>query len=343
VRGAPILAGALIAVAVVVVALAVHEGGHVGHNAQPAAAATVAARPHPAVTSAHSAEHVVVVSGSAERSFSLGHLSPQQLREFKYINTAANRVINTKVCQGPTRPPQPTSLNGSPPAALVSILGVLRRPATATDSLTLPHSARPFFPIQAQGVFVRYVRRALVKDGVSYYVIPISGVVEPPGSSRRCDAAQVAALRQELPGIPAADRASTVALQKDQLAAFRTQAHEPRDQICLFEMAQNGSGGGGCGVTAGSIKQGSEIQGTGKTYFGLVPDGVASVTLSYPAQNGKPAVSVTTRVADNIFAAEIGGASRSLLPPAATWRSTGGAVIKAIPGGGDINGTPYAQ
>src|SRR5665213_1883430 len=60
-----------------------------------------------------------------------------------------------------------TALSGAPSKSLLSILGVLRRPATAADSASAV-SARG----QVQDVFVNYIRRARVVDGSPYYIYP---------------------------------------------------------------------------------------------------------------------------------------------------------------------------
>jgi hypothetical protein len=96
-------------------------------------------------------------------------------------------------------PPLTQCLNhGSPNAALLSILGVLRRPTTPADLPELVSDGRADFP----GTYVNYVRRARVAFGISCYVIPgfgISYYVIPGDAgqiSAGCAAAETAALRR---------------------------------------------------------------------------------------------------------------------------------------------------
>jgi hypothetical protein len=86
-------------------------------------------------------------------------------------------------------PPLTQRLNhGSPNAALLSILGVLRRPATPADLPELVSDGRADFP----GTYVNNVRRARGAFGISYYVIPgDAGQI-----SAGCAAAETAALRR---------------------------------------------------------------------------------------------------------------------------------------------------
>jgi hypothetical protein len=59
------------------------------------------------------------------------------------------------------------ALQGAPSKSLLSILGVLRRPATAADTV-IGIVAQGF----TSGVFVHYIRRARVVAGSPYYVYP---------------------------------------------------------------------------------------------------------------------------------------------------------------------------
>ena len=65
----------------------------------------------------------------------------------------------------------PSSRNtGTPTPAFLSLLGVLRRPATSTDML--PAQIQSSLG-DGQAVYVNYVRRAQVIDGRTFYVLPV--------------------------------------------------------------------------------------------------------------------------------------------------------------------------
>jgi len=61
----------------------------------------------------------------------------------------------------------------------------------------------------------------------------------------------------------------------------------------------------------------------------VVPDGVASVTLHYPASRGEPALSVSAGVVANVYAVSVARAS-TVPAPEVTWRSADGAALKTI-------------
>src|SRR5579862_8667697 len=69
----------------------------------------------------------------------------------------------------PSGPSLTGTSQGSPSRAFISILSVLRRPATAAD--VLPAQTTQGFG-HVEQIFVRYVRRAQTAYGRTYYVVP---------------------------------------------------------------------------------------------------------------------------------------------------------------------------
>src|ERR1039458_9869824 len=66
-------------------------------------------------------------------------------------------------------------IGGAPSQSLLSILGVLRRPATPADALPASVKAfltKPILNPLGREVFVNYIRRARVISGTAYYVMP---------------------------------------------------------------------------------------------------------------------------------------------------------------------------
>jgi hypothetical protein len=191
-------------------------------------------------------------------------------------------------------------IKGTPSHALLSILGVLRRPATPAD--TLPGSMKRAI-IQTAGftgreVYARYIRRARVVSGVSYFVWPL--LVTACG----------------------------------QLGKFA----RGRETMVI---AHDG-GGGGAGDAA-TIEQGTTLAGgTGtfgqSTINGLVPDGVATVTLRYPAgkiggfdRSHAAAFTTTVKIVGNLLVATIPrGGNRLTAPMTMIWRGADGHVVKTL-------------
>jgi hypothetical protein len=187
-------------------------------------------------------------------------------------------------------------IGGAPDQALLSILGVLRRPATPADALPASVSAfftRPIFNLLGREVFVNYVRRARVVSGTAYYVMPV--LYTGCGAFKRSEGM----------------------------------------------MLLDGSGGGGAG-DATTIEQGAAPGGTDSfgrsTVEMLVPDGVASVTLRYPAgkiggfdRQHAPAFTTTTNVVGNLLVVTVPrGGNRLTAPMTMTWRAATGTMVKTF-------------
>jgi hypothetical protein len=77
---------------------------------------------------------------------------------------AGNRAAAAAMCS----PPQETTNNGTPSAKLLAVLGVLRRPQTASDALPAPLN-----PVWGDA-YVKFIRRARVVAGTAYYVVPVA-------------------------------------------------------------------------------------------------------------------------------------------------------------------------
>jgi hypothetical protein len=193
---------------------------------------------------------------------------------------------------------------GTPSRSLLSILGVLRRPAAHADAL--PRTDFDFFTIgvarvRGEEVFVRYVRRARVIGNTSYYLIPSvftgCGVLKLTGEGITLWAAQ----------------------------------------------KPNGSGSGGGHADAGRIEQGKAYltpsgASTHTTIAMLIPDGVATVTLEYPpgAVGGSnythaPAFTTTAHVVQNLLVVTVPrGGHRFMTPMTMTWRAANGTTVKTF-------------
>jgi len=251
--------------------------------------------------------------------------TPQkQLRhEFSYISAATKRVLASSACQV-QQPTGGSFVPGTPDPTLRALLGVLRRPATAADRLN------PGIFVDIPDVYAGSVRRAFTAGGASYY-LAVAGVdfaqsIPPAG----CFALQERALADYLPKIPPALRAQTQALQTGYIAYARNVfAHAPRDEVCLATTGR-GDNGASCDLTAAQIKSGVPPSEDNGVFDGVVPDGVASVTLAFPAAHGRPARSITARVRGNVYAIRIIGEGRPPPEPGVTWRSAQGRVLRSV-------------
>lgn len=190
-------------------------------------------------------------------------------------------------------------LRGAPSRSLLSILGVLRRPATPVDVL-------PRRLVLERNAFVRYVRRTRVVNGGSYFIYPaiVSGC-----------------------GIHA--RQGIMHLETN---------------INIGAGMMGATGGGGASAAqierAEDASTGPPGSSTSATITMVIPDGVASVTLRYPAGRASgyspkisPPFTVTTAVVNNELVVNVprsagGGPIRKLT--AMIWRAPDGHVIKTF-------------
>jgi hypothetical protein len=193
------------------------------------------------------------------------------------------------------------ALQGAPSRSLLSILGVLRRPATPADAGS---------GITAQGftsaVFVHYIRRARVVDGSPYYIYP--AIVGGCGTGEK-------------------PHQGVIELGKD---------------LDLGHGLIGGAGGGG--ATAAGIERGGEASSgspgsaTSATMTIVVPDGVAKVTLHYPAGRASgyspkisPAVTVTTTPVENLVVVSV-PRSNPLQKGTMIWWAANGHMIRRFKG-----------
>jgi hypothetical protein len=257
--------------------------------------------------------------------------------EFEAIMTADRATVaRDRGCSALATNTVPITSKGSPDQALRSILGVLRRPATPADRFSVK---APVLPGEGPGgsigsrappgadVYVNASRRARTALGVTFYILPAGEETGLRPTPARCDTEQATALVRILRPDPKALVRRILGLQHEYLAWQRYEALNP-EGIFLMTINAKASGNDGGASTAQIAQQGLLDGNAGypvrALMSGVVPDGVASVTLRY--RGARP---VTASVVSNIFVA---------VPPRGThrlasvvWRSSAGAVIKVVP------------
>ena len=193
-------------------------------------------------------------------------------------------------------------MQGPPSKSLLSILGVLRRPATAADTIRQQLAGRGL----TRDVFVRYVRRTQVINGSPYYIYP--AIVGGCG----------------------------VESQREGIMELAT-------HIDLGAGVFGGTGGGG--GTAADIEQGRTVgtgppgSATSTTITMIVPDGVANVTVHFPAGRASgyspkisPPFTTSSRPVGNELVLRI---PRSNIPESVPglrmiWRAADGHIFKTF-------------
>jgi hypothetical protein len=108
---------------------------------------------------------------------------------------------------------------------------------------------------------------------------------------------------------------------------------ETGDGICLLYSGTR-TGGGVCGANALDIRDWGLHAQFGRV-SGVVPDGVASVTIHDPPYEGVPASTSTVKVVNNVFVSRMDATLTGRIAgtaPRVTWRSASGAIIKTVSG-----------
>jgi hypothetical protein len=246
-------------------------------------------------------------------------------------------------------------IDGTPSRRLLSSLAALRAPGggpIAAMADDLQHVGPPV----PTGVYTRYERlartvalpatRSAPRASISVYVVAAANVTGAVSVPSRCDAEQHAALLGELTRIPRALRAPTLQLAARTLAQRRSTIQSAKG-IAVVALLQSGSGPTINAYSAtttqfllrGATSQDGLPSGPGTVLSGVVPDGVASVTLHFPARVGgaKPAppFTVTAPAVHDVFVVRV---PRSFIPQtfggtvpdSIKWRAANGTVTRTI-------------
>jgi hypothetical protein len=278
------------------------------------------------------------------------------LREQQYITIARLQTERRDPACVAVAPTFSVS-GGTPSKALLSSLAVLHGAGSApvpigvlSDDL---HHVGPPIPT---GVYVRFERlartvtlpatRSAPAMSVRYYVVAAGTVTGAATVPMRCDAEQTAALRGELPQIPKDLRTPTLQLAAQVLAQRRAIARQA-EGIALVALSPSGGGAFVDAFSAsttqlqrrGAISQTGSQWGKGLILSGVVPDGVATITLHFPGQlragKAAPPFSVTTHPVRNVFVVRlprtyVTQAFGGITPDTTIWRAANGTVINTI-------------
>jgi hypothetical protein len=202
---------------------------------------------------------------------------------------------------------RPRRLTTVPPATLTSILGVLQRPATPADEIPAEALAG-IVPYAYSALWLGSVRLLDTVGDKRYFLIP--GVYAPPPFPEVC-------VKLEPP------RVRHLSEKDPQVGSYG-----PVVTLEPYSAHQTG----GIPFTASEIQAGTanepalERSGSTTPFYGLVPDGVASVTVT---AGGAPPTSVP--VANNFFLAQI-PALHANTPYTITqqWYAADGTLIKTV-------------
>ncbi len=207
---------------------------------------------------------------------------------------------------------------GVPSPQLLSLLGVLRRPATPADRLASLYLTGPS---RTPGAYVHYIRRARVAFGARYFVIPaLSSGVTPA-----CTAAERIRVRREAIRVPKPLRPTV--LESALSVGFQSQY----EGVALIALGPNRSGWGFGPITARQLATDPPVQ-PNPVIFGLVPDGVASVQLSLKVQEShrQRMLLVSTRPVANVFVIRHPRGFNGNRLSKIVWRAANGSILRTI-------------
>lgn len=190
-----------------------------------------------------------------------------------------------------------SALQGTPSRSLLSILGVLRRAATATDS-----GSGIVGRGVVQGVFVHYIRRTRVFDGSPYYIYP--AILGGCGT-------------HEKPHEGIMELATHVDLGGGVIGG------------------EGGGGMDAQQIERGESLGTSGLSSTRALVTMIVPDGVAGVTISFPSGRASgwspkisPPATITTPAVNNQIIVPVPRSSPASAGASMTWQAPDGRTIK---------------
>jgi hypothetical protein len=257
------------------------------------------------------------------------------------LTRASRQASHEEVCRLQDQPP---SVTHDPPSQdLLNTLGILRRPAAPGDALS---TQSLFFSHFAHDIYIDYVRVAHAADGTSYYVVAARNVGIPIETDA-CLRAIHADLLRLLKGKSKRVRHRALHLFARRVRLDHKYAgRAPREGVFVFDRRADGSiGSGGGGVGATFIQQTGEF-GTSSApggvshVVGLIPDGVATVTSSFPQTvsrgRGNPPkvypapIERTDPVQDNVVSISVERDPEDAFPSKMVWRAADGSVVKVV-------------
>ena len=260
-----------------------------------------------------------------------------QRQAIDLINRADRRVRARRASCRPELPdPEPRTTQDVPTQAVLDTLAPLRRPATADD----PAPSGPLFGSLGE-VYVNQVRGVTAANGQRFTIVVARREIPFLRISGSCLDAQHAELTRLLAGKTRA--VQTIA--REQFAELRRQQEEanamppgPQDGVYLFTRTENGSGGDGGGGAIEYFRTHGNFTSSGgergATLSGLLPDGVATITLEYPRRVSrgplyKPTVypsafTRTVRVQENVVSLRVPRGAGDAFPPRMVWRDAAG-------------------
>ncbi|WP_270038841.1 hypothetical protein [Solirubrobacter ginsenosidimutans] len=250
-----------------------------------------------------------------------------------------NRAIKQVYAGAPScKPPDPfaqrtTTTDADPSADLLNTFAIFRRPATA-EELALATKERR---LPAGGLYRRYARIVMSASGRRQLVLPAQNARSYQPRPQRC----VDSLRRHMAALlrghdAAFKRGTSRVLEQVIRDEWAGEAQGPTEGIFLFTYDGHGTGGGGGGADLNTLRTKGMFFSFGggarpSLVTGLIPDGVASIELLYPATADSAEVKRTVAVRDNVVSYEVRRSGiDALVEPQMTWLAADGSVVRVV-------------
>lgn len=234
---------------------------------------------------------------------------------------------------------QPATTTHEPPSrAVLDTFALLRRPPIPQDGEFVARGGLQFLGGVVKGVHVDWIRMARAADGSTHYLVIAEDRNRPQPLSRACVRLQARLLQRLVHDEPA--RVRRMAL-RDNARLMREE--QPADGFPRREAILGGEGG----LTDlarfrthglfGSSQHGDDDS---STVTGWLPDGVATVEMTFPGRVSRGPhrpttvfgddLHVTAKVQDNILSASVDRPAPNAIPPLMVWRAADGSVIRVV-------------
>jgi hypothetical protein len=263
----------------------------------------------------------------------------------RLLNRAIRAVERNERCRLPHPSERgPTFTDAAPSAELVDTFAVLRRPQTTEERIADDRLGRG---LPAENIYRGAYRIATSAGGRRFLIVAAQNTNLFTPRPPECTDAFRDRFEQELEGRrPAFKRDARKVLRqviRDEWTGGED-AGQPHEGLFMFDYADGGLGGGGGGVDLGFLRDrgmlNSQSRGSITILSGLLPDGVATVELTFPrsasrgpyrpAKRYRHAVELTAPVKDNVISLRVPRPAEDAFPARMVWKGPDGQTVKVV-------------
>jgi hypothetical protein len=295
---------------------------------------------------------VVVAVGAtdmaaAEQADSGDRRALQREREIVALMNRAIGVVQRDPSCRPQLPqlgPRPDFTDDAPSAELLGTLAILRRPQTPEELA----AADSMLPVFANDIYRRYIRIARSAGGRTYLIVPARRASFYKPRPRRCLAEVRERFARLIEGRSRTFRRLALReLERIIRSEWAAPAPPSTEGVFMQDFRPEGGPGSGSGGESAAVLRRRGMYST----FGsgtllpavvsaLIPDGVASVTVTYPRKASRgphrrpriysKRIRLTVPVQDNVISFVVPRFPVDAFPARQVWRSGDGRVIRVV-------------